>query len=162
MTPASLRRQRKAGLISDALKVEIDANGGVVTPALQARLDAEAAEAMRKKSVRPPAPRGAVEPLTPRPSPVLSGRPGSLVKWCLWKLTGQVPSPHCSCAARAKQMDEWGWAGCLRRRGEIIDWFVEAAAQRGHRVDRSAVRTLLKAAFREVRQRLIVGPSTSR
>jgi hypothetical protein len=47
MTPATLQRQHAKGLISDALKADIEANGHVITPALQARLNDEVTVAMR-------------------------------------------------------------------------------------------------------------------
>jgi len=56
--------------------------------------------------------------------------PGTEAKLFL-KLFGIVASPTCSCNARARQMDEWGEYGCLKRIPEITGWLREESEKRG-------------------------------
>lgn len=105
--------------------------------------------------VRPPArqPAPPKAPSQPPEPPKLSAQPGSLLKWGIWKLTRQIPGPSCSCNKRALQMNEWGWTGCFARRDLIAGWLTEEAQTRGHDVDHHQIRSLLRAAWREVRRR---------
>lgn len=70
----------------------------------------------------------ACENAPPKPSSLRPPRPGEYLARLLTRLTGETASPHCSCHARATQMDTWGWWGCLAHRSEILSWLLEAAA----------------------------------
>jgi hypothetical protein len=83
--------------------------------------------------------------------PEIGAKPGSLLKWLIWKATGDVPTGNCACAKRAAEMDAWGWVGCWWHREEIYGWLAEEAEKRGKHVDRAAFWPLLKAGFREWR-----------
>ena len=99
---------------------------------------------------RKPAPEGEPEAV-PAAKPVdpFSHGPGGLLHTLIEKLTGETPSPNCSCRARAKRMNAWGWWGCWKHRRTIIGWLVEEAGKRGHTVDRESVAGLLRAGLRE-------------
>jgi hypothetical protein len=69
----------------------------------------------------------------------------------IYQLTGQHTSNCGECGARKRQMNEWGWLGCMRpkNRKQIIGWLCEAAAKRGHQIDKAKMRSLFKAAIKE-------------
>jgi predicted Fe-S protein YdhL (DUF1289 family) len=68
----------------------------------------------------------------------------------IWKMTGVMSS--CSgCNARARQMNEWGWLGCLRNRQTIYDWMTQEARARGHVVEKPEIRELFLAAISELK-----------
>ena len=76
--------------------------------------------------------------------------PGRLLALVIKRITGQGPCPA-KCAARIRQMDEWGWWRCWRNRKTIAGWLVEEALRRGHQVSESNALDLLRAAFKELR-----------
>lgn len=53
---------------------------------------------------------------------------GSMLKARIGSL-GLTPKSGCKCNARARQMDEWGYEGCVERRDEIVAWLVEQAGR---------------------------------
>lgn len=61
--------------------------------------------------------------------PATPAGPGTEVKRILGWL-GIQTSAACSCNKRAAQMDQWGTAGCLARRREIVQWFGEESQKR--------------------------------
>lgn len=65
---------------------------------------------------------------TPPPPPPPAG-PGTEAKRILSRF-GIHTTTACSCNKRARQMDDWGIAGCLARRREIVQWFGEEAQKR--------------------------------
>lgn len=106
-------------------------------------------------------------------------RPGQLLKSAIHKITGEQPS-ECSCNKRAQQMDANGWWWCWRNRRAIAGWLVESAKARPAKIRKQAQQlreqadaldakaadaeqvaksldetrsvTLLRAAWRELRQ----------
>ena len=61
-----------------------------------------------------------------------------------------LPDASCDCDARALQMNAWGVAGCHQNLETIVDWLLEAAAQRGlphGPLTRHATRILVKRAI---------------
>lgn len=76
-------------------------------------------------------------------------RPGDLLAWMIHRVTGVTPGPACSCRTRQRQMNEWGWIGCLRNRATILAWIGDEAGKRGHQLGRAAALDLLRAAIRE-------------
>ena len=42
---------------------------------------------------------------------------------------GISPKSGCKCNVRAKQMDRWGYEGCVEHREEIVAWLVEQAGR---------------------------------
>lgn len=78
--------------------------------------------------------------------------PGSVLKAAIKAATGEVPSPNCACTARARQMNAWGWTGCIRNRKTILKWLTEEAAKRGHKVGTWQALGLLRAAWKEVKK----------
>lgn len=61
-----------------------------------------------------------------------------------------LPDASCDCDARALQMNTWGAAGCRQHLERIVDWLLEAAAQRGlphGPLTRHATRLLVKRAI---------------
>jgi hypothetical protein len=79
----------------------------------------------------------------------LSSGPGSLLATLILQLTGKVSKNCMTCSTRVKQMNQWGWAGCLLHIGKISGWLVEEAEKLGHKVDGNIVLGLLKAAISE-------------
>ena len=73
------------------------------------------------------------------------------------KTVGQTTLDHggcvLTCRAHMQQMNEWGWWKCWRNRKTIAAWLAQAARHRGHQVDQARAIDLLKAAFRELRDR---------
>jgi len=78
-------------------------------------------------------------------------RPGDLLAWMIHRVTGITPGPACSCRTRQRQMNEWGWLGCLRNRATILAWIGDEAGKRGHHLGRTAALDLLRAALQEWR-----------
>lgn len=78
------------------------------------------------KGVDVPQTGGAVMP-APKKSPM---RPGDLLAMAIEKATGIKATSRCNCAARQKQMNEWGWLGCWRHRKTIVGWLVDEAKKR--------------------------------
>lgn len=79
-------------------------------------------------------------------------QPGDLLAWIIGRITGIAPGPNCSCKARQRQMNEWGWLGCFKNRATIIAWIGDEAGKRGHAIGRSAAIDLMRAAVRELRR----------
>jgi hypothetical protein len=75
---------------------------------------------------RPPVARTATQS-----APAASGGPGTELAALLASLGIEEP-PGCRCKAHARMMDEWGADGCVRRRGEILEWITEAYAKTGY------------------------------
>ena len=91
-------------------------------------------------------PWGYVDP-NPRPAaaPMKLG-PGGVVRLVLQRL-GYRDVSGCGCSQYAAQMDAWGYSGCLMRRREITDWFIEKAREAGLQVQSVDVWGLLLAAW---------------
>lgn len=53
---------------------------------------------------------------------------GSMLKAKIGAL-GLTPKSGCKCNARARQMDVWGYDGCVEHRGEIVSWLTEQAGR---------------------------------
>ena len=79
--------------------------------------------------------------------PKFSKRPGSLLKYVIWKLTGVIPCSACS--SRSKQMNEWGWWKCWKNRSTITEWLIHEAESRGHKIEARDAYELFKAAWKE-------------
>lgn len=77
--------------------------------------------------------------------------PGDAVKMVLGEL-GIKPAKHCGCNAKAAEMNQWGWVGCLRHRKELIEWFAAKAKEQGITVDAAMILRALVAAFRVLRK----------
>ena len=74
--------------------------------------------------------------------------PGDVLKMVIHAVSNKVP---CSaCIARIKQMNEWGWVTCWHKRETIYGWLKEEAAKYGAAVDDATLKSLAKAAFREL------------
>jgi hypothetical protein len=73
--------------------------------------------------------------------------PGDYVKRVLEKL-GFANSTNCGCAAFRKQMNDWGWTGCLTvHRDEVVEWFVTKAKSAGVVVDADLIWAACKAVW---------------
>lgn len=59
--------------------------------------------------------------LPPAGQPCQCGGPGTELK-ALLKSLGLTPLEGCKCNKRARQMDQWGVAGCREHREEILTW----------------------------------------
>ena len=79
--------------------------------------------------------------------------PGDLLSYLIFKTTGMIAGSNCACAARQKQMNDWGWLGCLRHRATIIEWLCEEAAMRGHKIEKRGAAGLLRAAVHELKRK---------
>ena len=77
--------------------------------------------------------------------------PGTELKKLLARI-GIVATQHCSCNARAKQMDEWGCDICELRMETLTNWLQDEAAIRKLPFIRLAGRVLLKRAIRNARR----------
>jgi hypothetical protein len=51
-------------------------------------------------------------------------KPGTALARILF-LAGVYQSAECGCESYARQMDDWGWAGCVERKNQIIDYLNE-------------------------------------
>lgn len=80
--------------------------------------------------------------------------PGKVFMDLIHLITGVTPGPKCKCLTRARQMNEWGWMGCLAHQQEIVGWLVIEARNRGHSIGEHEVQSLFVAAFREAVQRV--------
>lgn len=78
--------------------------------------------------------------------------PGTELSVFLKKWLGIAASPGCSCAARARLMDEWGADECERRMPEIVGWLEEEARNRGLPFVRFAAEQAVKLAVRKARK----------
>ncbi len=83
------------------------------------------------------------------PPPILSGRPGSLLSYVIYSITGKQSAGCQMCSARAKQMNKWGWIGCFKNRDTILGWLCEEVEKMGYPVDKHVILSLLKAAIVE-------------
>jgi hypothetical protein len=77
--------------------------------------------------------------------------PGNVVERVLTKM-GYTKVRGCGCAAMRDRMNEWGWRGCIRRRSEIVAWFLEKAKEQRIVVTPLLVATMLISTMREVRR----------
>ena len=75
--------------------------------------------------------------------------PGDVVKLVLARL-GYRPHPNCGCDEFRQQMNEWGWWGCLRRRREVVAWFVSKAREQDIAVADDSVWSLVRAGMRDL------------
>jgi len=75
--------------------------------------------------------------------------PGDVVKLVLNRM-GYRPTPTCGCEEFRVQMNEWGWRGCLRRRREIVAWFLTKAREQGINVEENAIWPLIRAGLKDV------------
>jgi hypothetical protein len=66
----------------------------------------------------------------PEPAPIPTVGPGTELKKLLAKV-GIVPSPDCSCNARAAEMDSQGVEWCEANLDTIVGWLREQAQARG-------------------------------
>lgn len=80
-------------------------------------------------------------------------RPGDMLAAYIHRL-GYAPSSTCGCATMQSRMNEWGWRGCWRNRGAIVEHLHREAERIG--VDAGkGVCGLLWAAWRETWRRTI-------
>ena len=79
--------------------------------------------------------------------------PGRVLSSAIKAVTGESVLSCGTCGTRVQQMNEWGWLGCLKERQTIITWLQEAASLRGHQVDDTKAWQLLRAAWREARNK---------
>jgi hypothetical protein len=93
-------------------------------------------------------------PFAPAGPPKFTTTPGGFLKWCIWKITGQIPG-NCQCNQRAKQMNAWGWSGCWKNRSTVLAWLAHEAAARGHVIGRAKLWSLFLAGYREFRRRKV-------
>lgn len=100
-----------------------------------------------RRDGREPRRHSAVDPPRPPDPPEISSHPGSLLKWLIWKSTGIIPGDNCTCNARARQMDEWGWARVLWNQKTILGWVAEEACKMGVVVYEESLFELLKVAL---------------
>jgi hypothetical protein len=79
-------------------------------------------------------------------------QPGHMFSLVISKITGRYAVTCGRCMERMGQMNRWGWWGCWRNRETIVNWMLDEAAGRGHRVSREHVFSLFQAALHEIRQ----------
>jgi hypothetical protein len=63
---------------------------------------------------------------------------------------GYQPHPACGCEEFRQQMNAWGWRGCLRRRGEIIEWFASKARERNISVTDDNIWSLIRGGLKDL------------
>src|SRR5262249_46396607 len=78
--------------------------------------------------------------------------PGGVVKLVLARL-GYKPHPKCGCDEFREEMNRWGWWGCVRRRTEIVGWFVAKAREQGIAVDDHTMAALVRGGMRDLLRR---------
>jgi hypothetical protein len=74
-------------------------------------------------------------------------RPGDIIHWMTQK-AGFEMGRNCGCTEMRKQMNDWGWIGCLRNRRTLVDWFVSKADQAGVKLTSRDTAGLLRAAVK--------------
>ncbi len=79
-------------------------------------------------------------------------QPGYLFSTVIKTITGRYAVTCGRCMERMGMMNRWGYWGCWKNRAVIVNWLLEEAAGRGHKVSRAQVWSLFQAALREVRQ----------
>lgn len=77
---------------------------------------------------KPLAPAVASQPVIPCEGRI--NEPGSLIK-AIFHALGIAPTSDCGCEAFCRQMNQWGWKGCLKERKAIVAWFAAKAEQQG-------------------------------
>jgi hypothetical protein len=81
-------------------------------------------------------------------NPMPDSGPGGLLH-NLIVACGFRPTKHCGCARFARQMNEWGWTGCLTtHRQEIVDWLCAKAHAAGVPLAADTVTGLVLAALK--------------
>lgn len=78
--------------------------------------------------------------------------PGSLLSAMIRAATG-IDSARCaSCDARVKQMNAWGWTGCIAHARTIYGWLRDECKARGIAPDRRMIWKAIKGALRRPNQ----------
>lgn len=78
--------------------------------------------------------------------------PGDVVKLVLSRMGYQL-HPNCGCEEFRQQMNAWGWRGCIRRRGQIIEWFALKARERDIQVTDASIWSLVRAGLKDLLKR---------
>jgi len=84
--------------------------------------------------------------LRPKETPLNIINPGDAFAYVIFKITGQRTAGCGKCGARKRQMNMWGWLGCLKNRRVIIKWITEEAQARGYKATPKQIISLLKTA----------------
>ena len=82
------------------------------------------------------------------PRTPLAPGPGDVVKTVLSRL-GYDAGPNCGCEVMRQRMNTWGWWGCWRHRGEILEWFKARGKERGVELTTAGLFIELRRAWRE-------------
>jgi hypothetical protein len=78
--------------------------------------------------------------------------PGDVVKLALARM-GYQPHPGCGCDEFRDQMNAWGWRGCLRRRREIVEWFISKSREHDIDVTDETVWSLVRGGMKDLLRR---------
>jgi hypothetical protein len=76
----------------------------------------------------------------------ITSGPGSKLAEMIRAVTGEKPCA--ACLERAKQMNEWGWMGCIRNAKTIYGWLKEEQEKRGIKIDKKLIWKTIKVALR--------------
>lgn len=153
-----LARNRLPGYLDACRACAIEATATILTFDMESECWKDLAK-YRPTASTPLTPKKPAKAVIPRSEPQTNG-PGTLVKTILEKMGHEVRGTElicangksvkmCGCAAMQRQMDQWGWSGCLLRLPTLIHWFAKKAKTCDVEMDIATVREVISAAIRQ-------------